>query len=88
MITKEVIKAEIDKIQDQYLTTLYRIIKAFEDIPASHRDQDIQNSEMPKDENEERKEWLSFIRSTYGSLSDDPIERGDQGEFEIRETIH
>lgn len=33
----------------------------------------------------EKNEWLSFIESTYGCLSDDPIERGHQGDYEIRE---
>jgi len=28
MITRELVKAEIDKVQDKYLEILYRIIKA------------------------------------------------------------
>ena len=27
-------------------------------------------------------------RETYGCLRDDPIERGDQGEYELREDIY
>lgn len=34
-----------------------------------------------------RAEWLKFIDETSGSLADDPIERGDQGEHEIRDEI-
>ncbi|CAB1078641.1 hypothetical protein D1AOALGA4SA_6377 [Olavius algarvensis Delta 1 endosymbiont] len=30
MITKEIIKSEIDNLKDEYLEILYRIIKAFE----------------------------------------------------------
>lgn len=31
--------------------------------------------------------WEEFIQETYGCLKDDPIERGSQGEFELREAI-
>jgi len=30
---------------------------------------------------------LLKVHSTYGCLSDDPLERGEQGEFEIREAM-
>lgn len=32
-------------------------------------------------------EWVAFIDATAGSLADDPIERPDQGEYEIRDEI-
>lgn len=32
-------------------------------------------------------EWQQFVEKTTGILADDPIERGDQGEFEIRDEI-
>jgi len=31
--------------------------------------------------------WHDFIKETYGCLADAPIERGPQGEYEIREII-
>jgi len=31
--------------------------------------------------------WQAFIEDTYGCLVDDPVERGDQGVYEIREAI-
>ncbi len=31
---------------------------------------------------------IGFFEQTAGSLSDDPIERGPQGEFDIREEIN
>lgn len=34
-----------------------------------------------------QEEWEKFINETSGSLADDPIERGDQGEFEVRDEI-
>lgn len=78
MVTKEILKAEIDKIQDQYLEAVYRIIKAFEHIPPTKQDF------APKTESK-NEEWHSFIEKTYGCLADDPIERGNQGKFENRD---
>ncbi len=66
MVTKELIKAEIDRVQDKYLEVLYKIVQAL---------------------NVEDLEWHDFIAETYGCLADAPIERGDQGQYEIREAI-
>jgi hypothetical protein len=32
-------------------------------------------------------DWKEFIESTYGSMADDQIYRGEQGQYEIREVI-
>jgi len=32
-------------------------------------------------------DWKEFIESTYGSMADDQIDRGEQGQYEIREDI-
>ncbi|MCK6580413.1 MAG: hypothetical protein L6Q98_20150 [Anaerolineae bacterium] len=32
-------------------------------------------------------DWHEFLRSTYGSLKDTPIQRWDQGEYEEREPL-
>lgn len=79
MITRETIKAEIDNIQERYLEVLYRIIKALVNplAPAA--------ATSPSDV--QREQWLQFIEQTYGSLADDPLEREEQGEYEIRERI-
>lgn len=71
-ITKEVIKAEIDKVEDKYLEILYKIIRALETTIPADSDQ---------------KAWQQFIENSYGSTHDTPIERGDQGTFEIREPL-
>ena len=79
MITRELLKAEIDKVQDRYLEVLYRIIQALVNpaSPVAATPQgDVQLSN-----------WPSFIEQTYGSLADDPIERGNQGQYEVREAI-
>lgn len=32
-------------------------------------------------------DWHTFLRETYGSLRDTPIQRWDQGEYEEREPL-
>jgi hypothetical protein len=32
-------------------------------------------------------DWQQFLRETYGSLRDTPIQRWDQGEYEEREPL-
>jgi hypothetical protein len=34
---------------------------------------------------DEQTDWHQFLLETYGSLKDDPIQRWDQGEYEVRE---
>jgi len=46
----------------------------------------VQPLKTPYSESQ-RAEWLAFIEETAGSLADDPIERGPQGEHEIRDEI-
>ena len=77
MITKELVKAEIDKVQNEYLELLYKIIKAFEPSEKTN-DKEITESNVELN-------WQDFINETYGCLADSPIERGEQGEYEIRE---
>lgn len=79
MITKEKIKAEIDNLSHEYLEILYRIIKALE-MPVAEV---VEHPEMGN----KQVEWHNFIQKPYGCLADTPIERGDQGEYEIREVI-
>lgn len=76
MISKKLIKHEIEKLQDDYLKILYKIIKAFEALS------NINAVEMSKELS-----WREFIEETYGSLSDSQIERGEQGVYEMREVI-
>ncbi len=85
VITKEFLKAEIDSVQDEYLDVLYRIIKAFEYPPetnAYERIDAVMRTNRPPDP-----EWLAFVNETYGCLADDPIERDEQGTYEVRESI-
>lgn len=84
MVTKDLVKVEIDKIQDKYLEVLYKIIKALES--PSEAEGFNQTTSLTKYDVEI--DWPDFIKETYGCLADDPIERGKQGKYEIRETIN
>jgi hypothetical protein len=69
-VTKEILKAEIDKVPEENLGVLYKIVKALED-PVEHRATAGDATS-----------WKSWIAETYGSMADAPIERGEQGSFE------
>lgn len=84
-ITKEVLKAEIDKVQENYFDALYRIIKVFEYPASGEIFQD--NSGSLDTSYPSGSDWQAFVKETYGSLADDPIERGEQGSYETRETL-
>lgn len=76
MVTKELIKSEVDKVRDEYLGILYKIIKALEEPGGRAWD--------PARVEEDEQSWHRFVAETYGSMRDSPIERGDQGRFEAR----
>ena len=71
-ITKEILKAEIDRVEERYFEALYRIIKALE-------------GNLPT--NSDKTEWQQFIEATYGSTHQAPIERGSQGVLEVRDSL-
>ena len=67
-IIKEILKAEIDRVEEKYFEVLYRIIKALEGYRLAQSD---------------KTEWQQFVEDTYGSTHGAPIERGPQDTFEI-----
>jgi len=79
LITRETIKKEIDNLRDDYLEIVYRVIKAFE--------RPTRTLDAQPDSLKTQSEWEHFIQETYGCLADAPIERGEQGESEVRETL-
>ena len=85
MIPKQLLKDEIDHVQDAYLDILYKIIKAFR-VPVNE-EHTTHNAEQQRLNTSEILEWQAFIQETYGCLADDPIARGDQGTFETREAL-
>jgi hypothetical protein len=72
-ITKEQIKSEVDKVRDEYLGVLYRIILALEE-PARR----------PHPEPGEAVGWSQFISELYGSTADAPLQRWPEGASEER----
>jgi len=86
MITKNLLKAQIDRIPYEYIDVIYKIIQAFENI-TDNIDEKKRKKPGLYTQNYNKKEWLEFLNDTYGCFKNDPIKRWDQGEFEIRETI-
>lgn len=74
MITKELLKAEIDKVPEENLGVLYKIVKALEEPRQEDRSKPADVAE-----------WKAWIAEIYGSMADAPIERGEQGSYEVRE---
>ena len=72
MVTKDLLKAEIDKVPEEHLGVLYKIVKALEE---------------PAREEPDEAAWKAFIAETYGSTADAPIERGEQGSYAVREPL-
>jgi hypothetical protein len=74
MINRELLKKEIDNVQDEYLVPLYKIIKTFEE---TDKFANIA-AERPPGKNK-KADWRIFVEKFAGSLEDSPIQRGDQG---------
>ena len=84
MITKELLKEEIDNIKkDEYLVILYRIIKALA-APIKKSTQVFSKAPAKADK---KSEWHKFIQETYGCLASTKIKRGEQSAFEVREAM-
>lgn len=79
MITREQIRAELDAVEEEDLDILHRIIMALAGSPCPSKPVAEALDETPK--------WRRFIEDTYGCLADDPIERGEQGCYEMREAV-
>jgi hypothetical protein len=82
MITREILKKEIDNVQDEYLVPLFKIIRTFEE-PDEYSDFETEKIES----NSKKEDWKRFIDKFAGCLADSPIERGKQGNFEKREPL-
>lgn len=72
MVTKDLLKAEIDKVPEEHLGVLYKIVKALEEPLRKELDEAA---------------WKAFVAEAYGSMGDAPIERGEQGSYEVREPL-
>jgi hypothetical protein len=47
----------------------------------------LRHLEQKESQSLTQNEWHQFLQETYGSLRDTPIERWDQGEYDVRETL-
>ncbi len=81
MITKRLIKEEIDNVADEHLPVLYRIVRALEDVAVEPPRAEVLFSRG----NGNR--WHDFIAETYGCMADAPLERSEEGTFEVREDL-
>lgn len=79
MTTRDLIKNEVDQLQDHYLGFLHRIIRALMPMAST--------KSIPTQEQEQSESWEEFLQNTYGIFRDDPLERGPQGTVEIREAF-
>lgn len=80
MVTRDLLKNEIDKVQDRYLEALYRIVKALEDPSGVEK---FTPTNLLETFN-----WKEFIKETYGCMADEPIEREEQEQYEFREVFN
>jgi hypothetical protein len=79
MVTRELVKAEIDKVQEQYLEVLYRIIRVLENPP---------ESTTPTTEELEKSGWPpDFLAETAGAWQGAPLVREEQGDYEARDEL-
>ncbi|MBC8180628.1 hypothetical protein H8E88_05835 [candidate division KSB1 bacterium] len=81
MVTKELIKSEIDKVQNEYVELLYKVIKAFEPSAKTGNSENFVFKNTP--ENGIKLNWQEFIKNNYGCLDDASIERGEQGSMPL-----
>jgi len=83
MLSSEKLKSEIDKIPKEYYGDILDILKSFK----IKKKYSFKKSVPYKKSNKNSDNWMSFISQTYGSLSEFPIEREEQGNYETREEI-
>ena len=70
MVTRDLLKSEIDKVREEYFAVLYRIIQALEEPGSKPRTPEA--------------DWRQFVAETYGSFADDPLDRREQGTSQDR----
>jgi hypothetical protein len=84
MVSRKLLKTEIDKVKNEYLELLYAIIRLLEN--GASKDIAL-GAESHTVESDTHLDWHNFVASTYGCLADAPISRGDQGRYESREAM-
>ncbi len=72
LVTRTLLKQEIDRVREEHLTALYNIIKVFE-FPAGTLISDTEDGTADTAAAPGGLNWEKFIQETYGCLKDDPI---------------
>lgn len=72
MISREILKSQINTIGDEHLTLPYEILKSFETAPSA-------TEYSPPDEKTEKSNWRKFLEKYSGCMADAPIRRAPQG---------
>jgi len=85
MISRRLLKTEIDKVRSEYLELLYGIIRLLEN--GTREEGPPAPPEVQAVEAGARLDWHEFIASTYACLADAPISRGEQGRHVSREAM-
>ncbi len=80
MITKSLIKEEIEKVADEHLVVLYRIVQALEGMTAEPPVAEVQPYGNGN-------RWHDFVAETYGCMTDAPLERSGEGTLEVLEDL-
>lgn len=80
MTTKDLLKSKIENIREDYLGVLLRVMNSLESRSSRFK---RRSRKAQLQEND----WLDFIEQTYGCISADPLERKEQGDYEIREPM-
>jgi hypothetical protein len=70
------------------MSTLDDLLREVEHLPTAEKWQ-LVNHVLRSLEHEQQtvQDWHQFLRETYGSLRDTPIEQSEQGEYEDREPL-
>ena len=85
MMSRKLLKTEIDKVKGEHSELLYGIIKLLQN--GTHKDMTSDLAEAQSSAAGAPLDWREFIADTYGCLADAPISRGDQGHYESREAM-
>jgi hypothetical protein len=84
MVSRRLLKTEIDKVKNEHLELLYAIIRLLEN--GMGKDAGLGREHQTADGGSDLN-WHDFVASTYGCLADAPVSRGDQGQCERREEV-
>ncbi len=73
------------------MLTFIELLDEVDNLPSDEKLQLVQHIltslDVQQSPQENTTEWHQFLRETYGSLRDTPIQRWEQGDYEEREPL-